>query len=91
MVLGDLAHPAGDNDAIAGVRPRFVASPATTAQAALVLRAAAANDLAVVARGAGTKQDWALPPRRLDLVIDTSRLTGVVEHAAGDLVVVVRA
>jgi glycolate oxidase FAD binding subunit len=42
-------------------------------------------------RGSGTKQDWAVPPRRLDVVLDTRRLTGVVEHAAGDLVVVVRA
>ena len=38
-----------------------------------------------------TKQDWANPPRRLDLVVDTRRLTGVVEHAAGDLIVLVRA
>lgn len=56
-----------------------------------MVRAAAADGLAVLVRGAGTKQDWALPPRRLDLVIDTGRLTGVVEHAAGDLVAVVRA
>jgi glycolate oxidase FAD binding subunit len=56
-----------------------------------VLRATAARDLAVLFRGAGTKQDWAPPPRRLDLVIDTGAMTGVVEHAAGDLVVVVRA
>ncbi|MGH3656608.1 MAG: FAD-binding oxidoreductase [Micromonosporaceae bacterium] len=87
----DLIRPAGDGDAIAGVRPRWVATPPTTEQAAEVLRTAAAEGLAVVARGAGTKQDWALPPRRLDLVVDTSRLTGVVDHAAGDLVVVVRA
>jgi glycolate oxidase FAD binding subunit len=56
-----------------------------------VLRAAAAHDLTVVARGAGTKQGWGTPPRRLDLIVDTGRLTGVVEHAAGDLVVVTRA
>ena len=39
----------------------------------------------------GTKQDWGNPPRRLDLILDTRRLTGVVEHAAGDLITVVRA
>jgi len=87
----DAARPAEDADAVAGVPARYVAAPASTDEAAAVVRAAAAHDLAVVVRGAGTKQDWAAPPRRLDLVLDTRRLTGVVEHAAGDLVVVVRA
>ncbi|MQA28160.1 MAG: FAD-binding protein, partial [Micromonosporaceae bacterium] len=89
--LGACARPAEDSDAIAGAAPRYVAVPGSAEDAAAVLRVAAAHDLAVVARGAGTKQDWGLPPRRLDLVIDTARLTGVVEHAAGDLVAVVRA
>jgi glycolate oxidase FAD binding subunit len=82
-------EPTGDS--IAGVPARFVAIPASTEEAAEVLRAAARDGLAVVARGAGTKQDWADPPRRLDLIVDTGRLTGVVEHAAGDLIAVVRA
>ncbi|HEX2417261.1 MAG TPA: FAD-binding oxidoreductase, partial [Micromonosporaceae bacterium] len=89
--LGELVRPAGDADAVAGVLARYVATPANTEQAAAVVRAAAAHDLAVVVRGAGTKLDWGPPPRRLDLMIDTRRLSGVVEHAAGDLVVVVRA
>jgi len=86
-----LARPTGESDAVAGVAPRYVATPGSTDEAAEVMRIAAAHDLAVVARGAGTKQQWGLPPRRLDLVVDTRRLTGIVEHAAGDLVVVVRA
>lgn len=86
---GDTVRPAGD--ALGGVRPRYVATPGTTEEAAAIMRAAATHDLAVVVTGAGTKQDWASPPRRIDLVIDTRRLTGVVEHAAGDLIVVVRA
>jgi len=87
----DDVRDAGPMDAIAGVPARYVAEPASTQEAAAVLRAAAAQDLAVVVRGAGTRQDWAVPPRRLDLILDTRRLTGVVEHAAGDLIVVVRA
>jgi glycolate oxidase FAD binding subunit len=83
--------PAGPRDAIAGVPARYVAAPASTDEAAAVLRAAAAHGLAVVVRGGGGRQDWAAPPRRLDLVLDTGRLTGVVEHAAGDLIAVVRA
>ena len=84
------ARPAGDGDAIAGVPARFVAAPGSANQAAAVVRAAAMHDLSTVVRGAATKLDWGSPPERLDLVLDTRRLTGVVEHAAGDLIVVVR-
>ena len=85
------ARPAGDADAIASVPARFVAAPASANEAAAVVRAAAVHDLSTVIRGAATKLDWGSPPERLDLVLDTRRLTGVVEHAAGDLIVVVRA
>ena len=83
--------PATGADRVGGVPARFVAAPASTDEAAAVLTAAAREDLAVVVRGGGTKLDWGMPPRRLDLIVDTHRLTGVVEHAAGDLIVVVRA
>ncbi|MEV4754660.1 FAD-binding oxidoreductase [Micromonospora sp. NPDC049559] len=88
---GGLVRPAGEGDLLAGRRPRYVAAPASTAQVAAVLRTAAGHGLTVVARGGGTRQDWAAPPERLDLVVETARLTGVVEHAAGDLIVAVRA
>jgi glycolate oxidase FAD binding subunit len=87
----DLARPAGDGDAVGGVPARLVATPASTEEAAAVLRAAADRDLAVVVRGGGTTVDWGNPPERLDLIVDTRRLAGVVEHAAGDLITVVRA
>ena len=38
-------------DAVAGVTPRFAASPASVAEASAVLHAAAEHDLAVVPRG----------------------------------------
>ncbi|RAY12038.1 FAD-binding oxidoreductase [Actinomadura craniellae] len=78
-------------DAVLGVRPRWVASPGTVAEAAGTLRAAAAHGLAVVPRGAGTRLGWGAPPRECDLVVDTRRLDRVIEHAAGDLVVTVEA
>ncbi len=56
-----------------------------------MLRAAAAAGLTVVARGAGTKLGWGAPPERLDLIVDTTRMDGMVEHSAGDLVCVVQA
>jgi glycolate oxidase FAD binding subunit len=68
-----------------------VASPASTEEAAEILGKAARDDLAVLIRGGGTKSDWGVPPRRTDLILDTRDLTGVVEHAAGDLITVVRA
>ncbi|MCA2214346.1 FAD-binding oxidoreductase [Jidongwangia harbinensis] len=89
--LADLTRPAGDDDAVAGVPARLVAAPASTEEASAVLAAAAAAGLAVVVRGGGSKLDWGMPPERLDLILDTRRLAGVVEHAAGDLITVVRA
>jgi glycolate dehydrogenase FAD-binding subunit len=75
---------------VAGVPAGLIATPASTEEAAEVLREAAGRDLAVVIRGGGTKIGWGMPPERLDLILDTSRLTGIVEHAAGDLITVVR-
>jgi glycolate oxidase FAD binding subunit len=66
------------------VLPSWVASPATVAEAAATMRAAAGLGLAVVPRGSGSRLSWGLPPRRCDLVIETGRLDRVLEHAAGD-------
>jgi glycolate oxidase FAD binding subunit len=82
---------AGPDDAVAGVRPRFAASPASVDEASALLRAAAAEGLAVVPRGTATKLTWGNPPARCDLVVDTRRLNRVLEHAAGDLVAAVEA
>jgi glycolate oxidase FAD binding subunit len=96
-VLDDLKKVArtrvvrGARDDVAGVRPRFVAAPASTDDVAEVLRVAARHDLTVVPRGAGSALGWGAPPARADLVLDTTLIAGVVEHAAGDLVVTVRA
>ncbi len=83
------ADPAAD--AIAGVVPSFVAFPASTQEASALLRAAAAFDLAVVPRGAGTGTGWGPPPSACDLIIDLQAMDQVTEHAAGDLVVRVQA
>jgi glycolate oxidase FAD binding subunit len=75
---------AGPADAIAGVLPAWVAAPASTAEAAATMRAAAGLGLTVVPRGTGSRLSWGLPPRSCDLVIDTGRLDRVLEHASGD-------
>lgn len=84
------AAVAGEADLVGGVPAKWVAAPGSTEQTATVLRTAAAEGLAVAARGAGTKLDWGTPPRRLDLIVDMARLDRIVEHASGDLVVIVQ-
>jgi len=78
-------------DAVAGVAPSYVASPASTEEAAALLRAAAALGLTVVPRGAGTGLGWGQPPSSADLVVDLRLMDQVIEHAAGDLVARVQA
>ncbi|GAB7038595.1 MULTISPECIES: FAD-binding oxidoreductase [Catenuloplanes] len=89
--LGDVCAHAGPADEVAGVRARYLARPGDPAQVADVLRAAAAHDLAVVARGGGTRLHWGLPPARADLILDLSAMDRIVDHAAGDLVLVAEA
>jgi glycolate oxidase FAD binding subunit len=81
----------GDADAVAGVRPGWVAAPGSVAEAAAAMRAAAELGLAVVPRGSGSRLAWGLPPRRCDLVIETGGLDRVIEHASGDWVASVQA
>jgi glycolate oxidase FAD binding subunit len=83
--------PAGPADAVAGTPARYVAAPASTAEASALLRAAAGLGLTVVARGSGSRLDWAPAPLSCDLIIDTGRLGKILEHTAGDLVVSVQA
>jgi glycolate oxidase FAD binding subunit len=82
---------ASSGDAVAGVLPSYVAWPASVAEASAVMTAAAGLGLAVLPRGTGTRLAWGAPPRRCDLVVDTSRLDQVLEHEAGDLVARVQA
>lgn len=78
-------------DAIDGVRPSFVAAPGSIEEAAELMRLASEYRLAVAPRGAGTKLGWGNPPSRLDLIVETRRLNRILDHAAGDLVVVTEA
>jgi glycolate oxidase FAD binding subunit len=82
---------AGGGTRDGGVVPAFVVAPGSTDEAAAVLRAATEHELAVVVRGAGGRLGWGVAPSRCDLMIDTSRMSSVVEHSAGDLVARVQA
>jgi glycolate oxidase FAD binding subunit len=52
-----------------------------------------ASDLrqSVVIRGAGTKMDWGRPPRPIDAVLSTRRLSRVIAYEHGDLTMTVEA
>ncbi|MGC4804917.1 FAD-binding oxidoreductase [Micromonospora sp. DT233] len=71
------ARLAGAADVVAGRPAHWVALPGDPGAAAKVLRLAAAHDLTVVPRGAGTKIDWGAAPEHVDIMLDTGRLAGV--------------
>ncbi|MBV9139995.1 MAG: FAD-binding oxidoreductase [Pseudonocardiales bacterium] len=82
---------AAAEDTVDGVSARWVAWPESTGEVSAVLRAAARLGLRVLARGGGTRLSWGVPPRALELIVDTSRMGAVLAHIAGDLVVTVQA
>ena len=91
MTTATAARSAGPDDAVAGVAPSVVALPSTADEVATVLRAAGEQGHAVVPVGGRTKTGWAAPPSACDVLLDLTGLDRVVEHTAGDLVVVAEA
>jgi glycolate oxidase FAD binding subunit len=82
---------AGPSDCVAGVQPSAVFEPRDEVELAAGLRCANAAGLSVVPRGGGTKISWGNPPQRADLILSTTRLNRVIEHAWADLTVSVEA
>jgi glycolate oxidase FAD binding subunit len=76
---------------IEGVMPSRIAQPLNLADLANVMRSAAADEQAIGVTGAGTKINQGSPPTALDVMVSTSRMDRILEHAAGDLVVTVQA
>jgi glycolate oxidase FAD binding subunit len=92
MTTATAHHRAGtSDDAVAGVVPAEVVRPGSVEEVVEVLREAAAADRTVVPVGSGSKTSWAAPPTSCDVVLDTTGLDRVVEHVAGDLVVIAEA
>lgn len=65
--------------------------PASTEEASAMLRDASAQGLTVLPRGGGSRLNWGNPVTDCDLIVDTTRMDRVIEHAAGDLVARVQA
>ncbi len=79
------------DDAVDGVPAGVVVRPGSTEEVAEVLGVTEAYGLSVVPRGRGTKLTWGRPPDRADVLVDVAALDRVVDHAAGDLVLVAQA
>ncbi len=65
--------------------------PGSVDDVATLLRDASRDGLGVLPRGGGTKLDWGRPPHRADLVLSTTRLDRVLEHAWADMTATVEA
>ncbi|MBV9872582.1 MAG: FAD-binding oxidoreductase [Frankiaceae bacterium] len=67
------------------------ATPMNVADLSATLKRAAADGRSLGVSGAGTKLEQGADPTSRDLMISTSNMTRVLEHAAGDLVVTAQA
>ena len=87
IVGPDNFREATEQDAVEGIEPDFVVEPGSVEETSDVMRLAAREGLAVAPRGSGTKMHIGDPPRRLDMIVGTARMNGVLEHTPGDQIV----
>lgn len=69
--------------------PAAVAFPSTTAELSKVMALAAEEGWRSLPMGQGSKLSWGGLVQGIDLVVSTSRLDQIVEHAAGDFTITV--
>jgi len=77
--------------AVDGVTPRWLVRPGSVDEVARIMTLAASEGLAVAPRGSGSALDLGTPPARVDLALDLSRLTGIMEYVPADMVATVQA
>jgi len=77
--------------AVDGAIPRWLVRPGSIDEVAHVMALGASEELAVAPRGSGTALDLGMPPARVDLALDLSRLTGIMEYVPADMVATVQA
>lgn len=77
--------------AVDGLVPKAVVRPENRSAVAETLRWAASQGVAVVPRGGGTQLALGNIPKRVDLVLDLSRLNRVIDYQPADLTVTVEA
>ena len=74
-----------------GVLPARVVIPTSQAAVGAVMQQAAQQGWTVAPWGGGTHQHIGAPPTRVDLVVSTAALTGVLQHEPNDLTISVEA
>lgn len=77
--------------AVDGLTPQAVVQPDTREAISEVLRWAASEGLAVMPRGGGTQLSLGNLPRRVDLVLDLSKLNRLLDYQPADLTATVEA
>ena len=77
--------------AVAGVVPKLVFSPRTLREASKTITTIAAEGASITIRGAGTKHLRPPHPYDVDVVLDGTRCSGIIEHTPADLTVTVAA
>lgn len=100
-LIGDLGHIIGPENVgsfleapqynVDGQTPRMIARPRTVEEVSAVLDLACRQDLKVVPWGGGTTISLGRPPLRVDLALDLSDLTGVVDYEPADMTASFRA
>ncbi len=76
--------------AVDGLVPRWVALPSGVEELSGLLRLASEEQLAVVPRGGGRRMGLGNLPARMDLVIDLSRFSELLQYEPDDLTVTVQ-
>ena len=84
--MGPVSRPGNAADAILGVVPRVVYSPASQEDAQEVLRLCARERMSVGFAGGRTEIGLGAKPLRLDALVETSRLARVFDYAPSDMV-----
>jgi glycolate oxidase FAD binding subunit len=77
--------------AVDGVTPRWVAFPGSAGEVSDLVRVAVEERLAVTPWGSGARSGLGNVPARVDLALDLTRLSEVVEYTPDDLIVTVEA
>ena len=76
---------------IDGMQPKVIAYPQTFEELSSILLIASNHRLAVMPLGGGTRSSFGNPLTKLDLLIEMSRFTGIIDHNPNDLTATVLA
>ena len=90
-VDADVFSAATAPDVIDNVMPSIVAHPRNADELCRILATANSEGLTVAPRGGGAHLDIGNPLKRLDMVVDISKLNRIAQHNAADLTLVVEA